>query len=114
MGRLVTTDDELSPSGHLQVIGRSRTAQVAGVLVGRRRQALARARAGLGAEVGQEDRPRRRDLARGGRPEADGSYLPPKEAEAELRRILEHEAAKRPTMCGGGRRVVTFADAAEA
>lgn len=44
----------------------------------------------------------------------DASHLTPKEAEAELRRILEHEAAKRPTKRGPRGKPVTFADAAEA
>jgi integrase len=44
----------------------------------------------------------------------DSSYLTPREAEAELRRILEHVAAKKPTKRNRGGRPVTFADAAEA
>ena len=44
----------------------------------------------------------------------DSSYLTPKEAEAELRRLLEHDAARSPTPRTPQGRFVTFADAAEA
>jgi hypothetical protein len=44
----------------------------------------------------------------------DPSYLTPKEAEAELRRLLEHDAARRPTPRSRSGKPVTFADAAEA
>jgi len=44
----------------------------------------------------------------------DSSYLTPREADAELRRLLEHEAARRPTPRTRGGEFVTFADAAEA
>lgn len=44
----------------------------------------------------------------------DRSYLTPKEAEIELRRLLEHEAARRPTPRTSRGTPVTFADAAEA
>jgi hypothetical protein len=49
-------------------------------------------------------------------PKPDPSYLTPKEAEAEaeLRRLLEHDAAKRPTPRTAAGTPVTFADAAEA
>ncbi len=47
-------------------------------------------------------------------PKPDPSYLTPKEAQAELRRLLEHEAARRPTPRGGSGAPLTFADAAEA
>jgi integrase len=44
----------------------------------------------------------------------DSSYLTPREAEAELRRLLEHDAAKSPTPRSARGDVLTFADAAEA
>jgi integrase len=44
----------------------------------------------------------------------DSSYLTPKEAAVELRRLLEHEAARRPTPRTPRGDFVTFADAAEA
>lgn len=44
----------------------------------------------------------------------DPAYLTPKEAEAELRRVLEHDALKRATPRTAAGRPVTFADAAEA
>ena len=44
----------------------------------------------------------------------DGSYLTPREAQAELRRLLEHDAVKRPTARTAKRAPETFADAAEA
>ena len=44
----------------------------------------------------------------------DPSYLTPKEADAELRRLLEHDAVKRPTPRSATGKPVTFADAAEA
>jgi integrase len=44
----------------------------------------------------------------------DPSHLTPKEAQAELRRLLEHEAVKRPTARMSSGAPVTFADAAEA
>jgi integrase len=47
-------------------------------------------------------------------PKPDASYLTPKEAQAELRRLLEHDAAKRPTPRTSAGTPVTFADAAEA
>jgi hypothetical protein len=47
-------------------------------------------------------------------PKPDGSYLTPKEAEAELRRILERVAVTKPTALNSRGRPVTFADAAEA
>jgi integrase len=47
-------------------------------------------------------------------PKPDPSYLTPREAQAELRRLLEHEAAKRPTPRTPAGAPVTFADAAEA
>ncbi len=47
-------------------------------------------------------------------PKPDPSYLTPKETEAELRRLLEHDAAKRPTPRTAAGTPVTFADAAEA
>jgi integrase len=43
----------------------------------------------------------------------DPSYLTPREAEAELRRLLEHEAARQPTPRTPRWRALTFADAAE-
>lgn len=47
-------------------------------------------------------------------PKPDPSYLTPKEAEAELRRILERIAVTKPTARNQRGRPVTFADAAEA
>jgi integrase len=47
-------------------------------------------------------------------PKPDPSYLTPREAEARLRRLLEHEASARPTPRSSSGRPVTFADAAEA
>ncbi len=47
-------------------------------------------------------------------PKPDDSYLTPKEAQAALRRLLEHEAARRPTTRKPDGAAVTFADAAEA
>jgi integrase len=47
-------------------------------------------------------------------PKPDESYLTPREAQAELRRLLEHEAARRPSARAASGRPVTFADAAEA
>ena len=47
-------------------------------------------------------------------PKPDSSYLTPKEAQAELRRLLEHDAVKRPTPRTARGAPVTFADAAEA
>jgi integrase len=47
-------------------------------------------------------------------PKPDSAYLTPKEAHAELRRLLEHDAATRPTPLTAGGTPVTFADAAEA
>jgi hypothetical protein len=44
----------------------------------------------------------------------DPSYLTPREAQAELRRLLEHDAARRPTPQTAAGTPVTFADAAEA
>ncbi len=44
----------------------------------------------------------------------DASYLTPREAQAELRRLLEHDVATRPTPRSASGRPVTFADAAEA
>jgi integrase len=47
-------------------------------------------------------------------PKPDASYLTPKEAQAELRRLLEHDAAAKPTPRRADGQPVTFADAAEA
>jgi integrase len=47
-------------------------------------------------------------------PKPDSSYLTPKEAEAELRRLLEHDAAKSRTPRTSQGTLVTFTDAAEA
>jgi integrase len=47
-------------------------------------------------------------------PKPDRSYLTPKEAQAELRRLLEHEARRRPTPLSARGTPVTFGDAAEA
>ncbi len=44
----------------------------------------------------------------------DRSYLTPREAQAELRRLLAHDAARRPTPRTAAGTPVTFADAAEA
>lgn len=47
-------------------------------------------------------------------PKPDPSFLTPREAQAELRRLLEHEATRRPSARTAAGRPVTFADAAEA
>jgi integrase len=47
-------------------------------------------------------------------PKPNASYLTPKEANAELRRLLEHDAVKRPTPRSPRGAPVTFVDAAEA
>ncbi|MGH2849448.1 MAG: tyrosine-type recombinase/integrase [Solirubrobacteraceae bacterium] len=47
-------------------------------------------------------------------PKPDASYLTPKDAQAHLRRLLEHETARRPTPRTPRGGFVTFADAAEA
>jgi integrase len=47
-------------------------------------------------------------------PKPDSSYLTPREAEAELRRLLEHDAVKVPTPRSPRGGSITFADAAEA
>src|SRR5438309_1212181 len=47
-------------------------------------------------------------------PKPDRSYLTPKEAQAELRRLLEHEARRHPSPRTERGALVTFADAAEA
>jgi integrase len=47
-------------------------------------------------------------------PKPDSSYLTPKEAQAELRRLLEHEVANLPTPRLSTGESMTFADAAEA
>lgn len=44
----------------------------------------------------------------------DPSYLSPREAQAELRRLLEHDASKRPTPRSSAGKPITFAYAAEA
>ncbi len=49
--------------------------------------------------------------ADGARP--DPSYLTPRDAQAELRRLLEHETARRPTPRSAAGQPVTFLDAAE-
>jgi integrase len=46
-------------------------------------------------------------------PKPDPSYMTPKEAAVELRRMLEHDVAKRPTPRTTSGAPVTFADAAE-
>jgi integrase len=46
-------------------------------------------------------------------PKPDTSFLTPKEAGVELRRLLEHDAARRPTPRTAAGSPVTFADAAE-
>ena len=47
-------------------------------------------------------------------PKPDSSFLTPREARAELRRLLEHDSARRPTPRSAGGAPSTFADAAEA
>lgn len=47
-------------------------------------------------------------------PKPDPAYLTPKEAQAGLRRLLEHEATRQPTPRSPRGTAVTFADAAEA
>ncbi len=47
-------------------------------------------------------------------PKPDGSFLTPREAQAQLRRLLEHEARKLPSARTASGAPVSFADAAEA
>ena len=47
-------------------------------------------------------------------PKPDSSYLTPRDAQAQLRRLLEHDAQKRPTPRTASGQPVTFTDAAEA
>jgi integrase len=47
-------------------------------------------------------------------PKPDSLHLTPKEARAELRRLLEHDAVKRPTPRTTAGAAITFAEAAEA
>jgi len=47
-------------------------------------------------------------------PKPDPSYLTPKDAQAELRRLLEHDVARQPTPLTPTGTPLTFADAAEA
>jgi integrase len=110
----VNEKQEVGPSGHVQVIGKpgsrrwrafwwdadgkhSRVLGPAWVRSSGRRTAR-------GAVIWHA----------GDGPKPDPSYLTPREAEAELRRLLEHDAAKRPSPRRSDGRPVTFADAAEA
>ena len=47
-------------------------------------------------------------------PKPDPSYLTPREAQAELRRLLEHDARRSPTPRSAAGTAMTFGDAAEA
>jgi hypothetical protein len=68
----------------------------------------------VGSELGQADRARRGDLACSHGPTPHSSYLAPKDAAAELRPLLEHDAVRRPTPRTTSGAPVTFADAAQA
>ncbi len=111
----VTVKPELAPNGHLQVTGDR----------GSRRwrafwwDADGKHSRGVGeAWVQSSGRRTSRGAivwhsADGSKP--DSSYLTPEEAELELRRLLEHDAAKSPTpRAAAPGSIVTFADAAEA
>jgi len=108
------TNPELAPNGHLQVIGgrgNRRWRAFWWDADGKHSRMLGRAwvqssgrRTARGATVWHS--------ADGSKP--DSTYLTPKEAEAELRRLLEHDAAKAPTPRTPQGGLVTFADAAEA
>lgn len=105
---------ELAPNGHVQVIGgrgNRRWRAFWWDADGKHSRVLGRAwvqssgrRTARGATIWHS--------ADGSKP--DSSYLTPKEAEAELRRLLEHDAAKSPTPRTPQGCLVTFADAAEA
>lgn len=109
-----TVNPELAPSGHVQVIGghgNRRWRAFWWDADGKHSRALGKAwvqssgrRTSRGATIWHS--------ADGSKP--DSSYLTPKEAEAELRRLLEHDAAKSPTPRTPQGTIVTFADAAEA
>ena len=105
---------EVAPNGHLQVIGgrgNRRWRAFWWDADGKHSRVLGRAwaqssgrRSARGAVVWH--------AADG--PKPDPSYLTPKEAEVALRRLLEHDAVKRPTPRSPRGEFVTFADAAEA
>jgi integrase len=109
-----TVNPELAPSGHVQVIGghgNRRWRAFWWDADGKHSRVLGKAwvqssgrRTSRGATIWHS--------ADGSKP--DSSYLTPKEAEAELRRLLEHDAAKSPTPRTPQGTIVTFADAAEA
>lgn len=114
MSGMSTVKPELAPNGHLQVIGGRggrRWRAFWWDADGKHSRVLGKAwvqssgrRTSRGATVWHS--------ADGSKP--DSSYLTPKEAEAELRRLLEHDAVKSPTPRTPQGTLVTFADAAEA
>ncbi len=105
---------ELAPNGHLQIVGgrgNRRWRAFWWDADGKHSRVLGRAwvqssgrQTARGATIWHS--------ADGSKP--DSSYLTPKEAEAELRRLLEHDAAKSPTPRTPQGGFMTFADAAEA
>jgi integrase len=108
------SNTELAPNGHLQVMGERGNRRWRAFwwdADGKHSRVLGRAwvqssgkRTARGATIWHS--------ADGSKP--DSSYLTPKEAEAELRRLLEHDAAKSATPRTPQGGVMTFADAAEA
>ncbi len=114
MSGMSAVKPELAPNGHLQVIGGRggrRWRAFWWDADGKHSRVLGKAwvqssgrRTSRGATVWHS--------ADGSKP--DSSYLTPKEAEAELRRLLEHDAVKSPTPRTPQGTLVTFADAAEA
>jgi len=109
----VTSAEEVTPNGHLQMLGERGDRRWRAFwwdADGKHSRVLGKAwaqssgkRTSRGAVIWHS--------ADGSKP--DSSYLTPREAEAELRRLLEHEAVKSPTPRRSRGDVVTFADAAE-
>jgi integrase len=109
-----TGKPEVAPNGHLQVIGNRgnrRWRVFWWDADGKHSRVLGKAwvqssgrRTARGATIWHS--------ADGSKP--DSSYLTPREAEAELRRLLEHDALKSPTPRTPQGKLVTFKDAAEA
>ncbi len=105
---------EVTPNGHLQVIGSPDNRRWRAFwwdADGKHTRVLGKAwaqssgkRTARGAVIWHS--------ADGSKP--DSSYLTPREAEAALRRLLEHEAVKSPTPRSPRGEVLTFVDAAEA
>jgi len=110
----VNSRQEVAPNGHLQVIGgrvNRRWRAFWWDADGKHSRVLGKAwarssgrRTSRGAVIWH--------AGDGAKP--DSSYMTPQEAEAELRRLLEHDAVKRPTPRSARGAPVTFADAAEA